>query len=338
MKPQVLLLLGIIAVIFVAGCTSQTGQITGDYFGNPKNETETVLTNFLRYMESANLEEAIYNLEKQSQYADKEFKDYLLSLKNLEESYLMILNDFDENCLELANEEVCDYLISERDKGLDNYFYSEVEIKDKSFLDKNNHIIWKVDGSLKTNFDYSVGTVSYIFERINDEWKIIDMIDSENISVSQTKEQIEEEFTEIIRETEEYVDRLLSFAIEAKDDGCWAIEINEKLTYTEQQEELNICYQGKYITPAVQKKDRSYCDKIINSAFAGQCYGYVAVAENSYSLCGLVEDKEYEAKGYEEKLSERDLCYFIYSSLNYENVCNKIGNEQFKTECNELFK
>ena len=131
-----------------------------------------------------------------------------------------------------------------------------------------------------------------------------------------------------------------------KKDKCSYLQEIKGLTASELENEFNICYQGKYNSYALVTKNVSVCEEIVKPWYYSPCVASLASQEKDLNLCNNIRFWEWEARGFNEKLNTKDLCYSSFVSYSYvdmsqseiESVCNKISNIQLKSQCLSLKK
>ena len=116
-------------------------------------------------------------------------------------------------------------------------------------------------------------------------------------------------------------------------------------TVQDTETQKDICYKGKYIDYAVSMQNISICDEIIDGNYLGQCYASVAYIDTNYTICKHIPIISYEAKGFMNNITSKDVCYFKYLMFLGEditaykkttmpiNICDNIDNEQFQAKC-----
>jgi len=126
----------------------------------------------------------------------------------------------------------------------------------------------------------------------------------------------------------------------AAQDKCSEIYENIFLSYTEMEQEADICYYSKYEERAISQKDETLCDEIVRAYQLGRCYASVAIEKKVVNTCSKVKNIEYTAKGYYDDLSSRDICYSKYAHHFIDNyiiyvgeACNNIQNQQLQEKC-----
>ena len=313
-------------------CDNETSEVA--YFA--QLETEAILDDYLNYLSHKNIGESVYNLGKQIPLTDKSFKEYLiqnkLSASKTEDEYDL----FKEKCYNISMKENCDFFVNEFNKKLADTYFQETTIKGKEFSVVDNTVEWTVSrNDVTSTIDESeFRTVKYIFEKFDNEWRITDFLTDQGVLISVlniTSDDYMKEVTDIF-------DGYMNIAVRAKEDTCWLAVYtfeDKKLTYTEAENEMNICY-NRFIDPARENKDTSYCDKMFEHSSAGRCYGEVAIVAKEQSACDNITPREYEAKGYLGMLSDKDVCYYTYAWYD-AGACYDIANEDLKNTCIDVY-
>lgn len=117
-------------------------------------------------------------------------------------------------------------------------------------------------------------------------------------------------------------------------DKCSYINEIPDLTFTEKEDQLDTCYGSKYMDYVSQKNDVNICDEIVEPFYLGKCYSTIAQKNSDHSTCRNVKNIKYEAVGYYEQISSRDVCYYLYFLYKEDaNACEFIENQQMKETC-----
>jgi len=142
-----------------------------------------------------------------------------------------------------------------------------------------------------------------------------------------------------VKTSEKAVTTTTNVIVYPQEDKCSGI-LKSNLTYTEKETTLQECYFSKYIDYAFMKNDTRICDEMVDPYYMGECYASVASSLNDYTLCNGMQEITYEAKGFYNNLSNKDICFLsyvkkrlVFNSVFYENACEEIKNEQFKELC-----
>ncbi|MCX6816126.1 MAG: hypothetical protein NT120_04725 [Candidatus Aenigmarchaeota archaeon] len=125
-----------------------------------------------------------------------------------------------------------------------------------------------------------------------------------------------------------------------QNDKCWYISNSTKLTFTEKDQQLSLCYTDKYYSIAISRNDTKICDEISLPWFMGFCYEAIAFNNRNLDLCSKMQEIGYESRGYYDNLTNRDVCYDNYAldfishySIFVKDACDNIKNEQMRQEC-----
>ena len=117
----------------------------------------------------------------------------------------------------------------------------------------------------------------------------------------------------------------------------------DKCSDVETKSLRDLCYEQKYFEIAVEANDVSICDEIVSPDQLGGCYAQVAFAQKDAEICGEAEEISYEATGYYDEITSREICFYHYSlwmETNYlifqPEYCSEIENLQLKKECEGL--
>ncbi len=126
-------------------------------------------------------------------------------------------------------------------------------------------------------------------------------------------------------------------------DKCINLYNSEKMSKDEIEKEVGACYTSKYVSMAVQKNNTDVCDEIMDPYYLSNCYLGVAFIRNNYFICGTMREISYEAKGYYDQVTNKDVCYSNYVTYSVNNnlifdedACNRITNSQMKESCLQL--
>ena len=316
------------------------------------SETEVVEA-YLKNLAVHNIDEKIAStkdsLKYVTGYAEDYYNEELRNLKEQKRMFNEFYNTFYEKCIEIDTNEKC---TKAQQSFLDNL--NLVKKTDVNVIT----IELKEDGkSLHTEreeiYPNNKQTIirDYLIRKEGKLWKIYDWIDEEgnkwsDISINEIKLQNDKNLKSL-KETYDWGLNTIQETIvnktkvEVKKDKCSYIDTLTGLTTTELEAEYQLCYQGKYYDYARTINNQDICEEIVKAWYYSPCIAYVASSKRDISLCENIRHYEWEAKLYYENLNTKDTCYhsFVYysyadlSEIEVEGFCNKISNEQLKTQC-----
>jgi len=301
-------------------------------------QTKSVLDKYNEYFDTETLQDDIYNLKNQIPFTTGLFREYLETIKENSEGQIKFVTDLNTECIKVASSGVCDIL--QKPYLTANVRKYTVVIKNMNSLEINeNNVTWEIERRVDNSGIVKFEKISYVLIKKDENWFIFNKINEDGTSIILTAN---ENIKKLKNKTNSYIDSkkiMLDYAKNASNDKCWLIQYDDKLTATESENEGNLCYTSKYNDFAVQNKDTKICDQIFENAYRiGNCYAVVAVSTNDVKVCDNMQNKEYTAKGYNEPLNSKDLCYdaMRYSNIRYTDKiasCNKIINTQLKEYC-----
>ncbi|MCK4319016.1 FxLYD domain-containing protein [Candidatus Micrarchaeota archaeon] len=76
--------------------------------------------------------------------------------------------------------------------------------------------------------------------------------------------------------------------------------------------QLSDCYNRKYLTPAVKKKDSTICDEIYNPYTYGHCYGLVAFQLDDPTICDGIVNILFERRSGPDDATTIEACKIVY--------------------------
>lgn len=316
MKQKVILGVLILALLLV-GCA---------FVEDPIVESKKVLDEYLSLHNDNSYQEYDYNLGKQIMLTDGNFSTHLSKLKEQSSFISTSLKDFE------GNEDV-NRLFKRSDESVIKEMIPEKVDSRK--------VIWTVSRSVEYNGQSDFQKVKYVIVKGKNGWKIIDFIDNDGKSVS-------ENLKAQLNETDQFIisDKKLfsKFFFYAKNDKCFFIQLDDKMSETEKTNEQEVCYSGKYISIVKSKVDTKICDEISTQYYKGLCYGQISIITGDKATCDKMGVEVYDSRGYNDPLSTRDICYGTFSGspkINYQDrkaSCDLIANNQMKQGCLDAVK
>jgi len=324
-------------VVLISGCTK-----TGKLFKIKDNSTVVVVENYINFLSYSNDDEEIESIEKRLPYSSGYLHQYLFERKTFLSQVKGIMEDFvlefDDLCYDVDKKDNCDKIKGNtlEIREVRSYEVSIISIEELERNTTHSKVLVELEEIF--NEELEVKKKTYYLEKIGEEWKIYDLyIESEGlISDIHPLEEVKENNTELLEDIKIYIDSGLDGLKKLKKDKCSYLNTLD-LTILELEKERQDCYTNRYINYATLNEDKSICREITDPFYLGLCYSSLAVELDDLNICEDVEDIEYEAKGYYENLSSRDVCYFFYNFDTYgvekEFVCDLIKNEQFKENC-----
>jgi len=304
-------------------------------------EAKNVLTQYYSFVDgSEGFENLMYSLEKRQEFTTGHKKKALeLSLEGFK-IMKEVLNSFIEKCNEKLLETKCNTIYDDwvnpfiSSSGVaSNARIKEIEVfslsEEKIILKAK--IKYEVTGYQNEGTKYKDMYYKLILD--NFKWKIEDFGENPDFDKDNDKE-IED--TQLkLSEYQNFSDEIQLLIDMTKKDSCWLKGNNY---------ERDVCYESNFINIAINKKDITICDSIIDKDAIAKCYFmYLASYDEEPSICLKIPKRPIVKLFWMESTTPKDKCLFAYAKLNYElgltmnnQICKDITDTELKNNCENM--
>lgn len=301
------------------------------------NESIKIVEEYLTLNEAENAEELLFNTRKKIEISTNEINRYYSFLAKDLEQWVEVYN-FLKDCSTKYDKRLCEHYYE---------FYTFLFTESKVTINSVEIINYsKLSATVFVNYDIEMNGDNennnelYFLKNENNVWKISNIIynydeyNQEEFFLNESEfSNGKNIFNDFKREFDAYLQ-----------DECSLIAFDNSLTHSEINEEQDICYMGKYVDTALLNNDPGICDSIFDAYnIIALCYAGVAINENDISICSNMKANEYEAKGYLDPISDRDLCHLYYIKekaysdvsidFEYDKICDEIKNNELRQDC-----
>ncbi len=312
----------------------------------PAISAEETVRLFVIAHSASNLDENIAGLEKSKDYVtdeqSKNVDELLSAIKRIKKLYQNFITNYISDCQALLKQKDCDDAKTSFEKEVAFAASSKtIQIVNIGKLGPTlEHATIFVESEEKDPYArISYLNTTYAIVRVENEWKVAGTINE--TAPSLTTEQLRkiyDDFIDLLNKT--YTARLAALN-KLKNDQCNFV-YRLDLTQTELKSQLDTCYRGRYISYVQTQNNAAVCEEIYDEYYRGLCYGVVALKNLNENECNKMTNVQYNATGFRDPLSTRDICIGTYASGQQRETrqptCNLIENQQLKANCeNDLY-